>query len=157
MTGQPTPSLLLHDISVLAFVVHIGGGTVGLGSGLVAAFSSKAGRLHRRAGAVFVISTLVMAVFAVYLAVTIPGQIINLFIGTFAFYLVATAWLTVRRRPGAIGVLEKIGLFVALLLCAPFATLAFQLATGSTPFFKGTVPLEGPVLIAIYGFTAVLT
>jgi uncharacterized membrane protein len=110
MTFQPTSSLLLHEITVLAFVLHIGGGTVGLASGLLAASVRKGGRLHRLAGNIFVISMLVMAVFAIYLAVTVPGQIVNLFIGTFALYLVATAWLTVRRKPRAIGVSEKIGL-----------------------------------------------
>ena len=35
-----------------------------------------------------------MAVLADYLAVAIPEQILNFFIGTFTIYLVATAWMT---------------------------------------------------------------
>jgi hypothetical protein len=99
---------------------------------------------------------LVMAGFACYLAVAMPGQIVNLFIGTFALYLVATGWLTVRRKAGAVGVPERIALAVAVILCAPFVILSFQLATGLPPFFKSAVSFEGPVLIAIYSFTAVL-
>jgi hypothetical protein len=83
-----------------------------------------------------------------------PGQMVNLFIAAFTAYLVVTAWLTVRRR--APGLAEKVALAVALLLCAPFAVLSFQLATGMAPFFKSAVRFEGPVLIAIYSFTAVL-
>jgi hypothetical protein len=143
-------------MTMLAFVLHIGGGFIGLASGAVAAVARKGGYLHRRAGTVFVISMLVMATFAAYLAVAVPDQITNLFIGTFAFYLVATAWMTVRRREGTTGLFEKVALFAALCLCAPFAILAFQLATGLAPLFNSAVPFKGPVLVAIYGFTSVL-
>jgi hypothetical protein len=143
-------------VTLLAYGLHIGAGTIGLASGFVAAFARKGGYLHRKAGTVFVVSILVMATFAAYLAVAINGQIVNLFIAIFALYLVATAWTTVRRTAGTIGVAEKIALFVALCLCAPFAILAFQLATGLAPLFKSAVPFKGPVLIAIYSFTVVL-
>ncbi|HTD29590.1 MAG TPA: hypothetical protein VK660_09400, partial [Xanthomonadaceae bacterium] len=86
----------------------------------------------------------------------VPDQIVNLFIGTYVFYLVATAWMTVHRREGTIGLFEKIALFVGVCLCAPFAILSFQLATGLPPLFKSAVPYEGPVLVALYSFTTVL-
>ena len=147
---------MLHEVTTLAFVLHIVGGTIALASGLVAAFARKGGRLHRRAGTVFAVSMLVMATFAAYLAVAVPGQIVNLFIGTFAFYLVATAWITARRKEGTSGLSEKIALLASICLCAPFAILAFQLAAGLPPSFKSNVPFEGPVLIAIYVFTSVI-
>ncbi|MGA7445713.1 MAG: hypothetical protein WBW83_02705 [Terriglobales bacterium] len=105
------------------------------------------------AGTIFFISMLVMAVFADYLAVAMPEQLPNLFIGTFTIYLVATAWLTVRRKEQSIGIAEKIALAVILCLFIPFAILSFQLATGLAPSFKSATPLEGPVRIAIYCFT----
>lgn len=62
-----------------------------------------------------------------------------------------------RVRPeGASGFFERLALFVALCLCAPFAILTFQLATGLPPLFTSAVPFKGPVLIAIYAFTTVL-
>ncbi|HZL00718.1 MAG TPA: hypothetical protein VFC47_12545 [Caulobacteraceae bacterium] len=67
-----------------------------------------------------------------------------------------SAWMTVRRRPVAVGLPERIFLVTAVCLCAPFAILSFQLAAGLPPLFRSTVPLKGPVLIAIYSFTAVL-
>ncbi|HLZ81930.1 MAG TPA: DUF2306 domain-containing protein [Caulobacteraceae bacterium] len=146
----------LHAITLLAFVLHIAGGTVGLVSGTVALLASKGGRVHRTAGTVFFFSMLVMAALACYLAVVMPGQLVNLFIGTFAAYLVATGWMTVRRRGGGAGLAERIAFVVAIVLCAPFAILSFQLAAGLPPLFKSAVPLEGPVLIAIYSFTTVL-
>lgn len=146
---------MLHEMAIFAYVLHIGGGTLGLVSGTVALFAAKGGRLHRKAGSVFFASMLVMAGFALYLAVTIPDPV-NLFIAMFVAYLVTTAWMAVRRRDGTIGLGEKIALLVALILCAPFAILSFQLAFGFDPMFKSTVPFKGPVLVAIYGFTSVL-
>ena len=142
-------------MNTFAYVLHIGGGTIGLASGLVAAFSRKGGNLHRKAGIVFVVSMLIMATFAFYLAIALSDQV-NIFIGLFVFYLVATAWMTVRRGEGKCGHFEKVALVVALCLCAPFGILTFQLLTGMTPMFKSTVPFKGPVLIAIYVFTSVL-
>lgn len=143
-------------MTLLAFALHIGAGTLALVSGTVAAVARKGGRLHRRAGTVFFVSMLVMAAFAAWLAVVMPDQLINVFISAFTTYLVTTAWLTVHRPEGRIGVAEKIALVVAVILCAPFAILSFQLASGLPPLLKSAVPLKGAVLIAIYAFTTVL-
>jgi len=99
---------------------------------------------------------LTMAVFAAWLAVAVPEQLVNVFISAFTAYLVATAWMTVRRKRGGTGLFEALALLVGIVLCAPFAILSFQLATGMTPLFQSAVPFRGPVLIAIYVFTAVL-
>jgi uncharacterized membrane protein len=147
---------LLHNVTALAFVLHIGSGTIALVSGAIAIFAPKGGRIHRATGTVFFVSMLVMAVFAAYLAVAEPGQIENLIIGIFAFYLVMTGWLTVQHTGGAIGLSEKIAFGVILLLFAPFAILSFQLAAGLPLFFKSAVPMKGPVLIAMYVFTLVI-
>lgn len=146
---------LFHVLTAFAYALHIGGGAIGLVSGTVAAFARKGGRLHRTAGTIFVISMVVMALFAFYLAVVTPDQV-NLFISVFVFYLVATAWLTVWRSEGTSGLLEKIAMIVAILLLAPFAILVIQLAIGAPPMFTSTVAFKGPVLIALYGFTTIL-
>ncbi|HEY1707490.1 MAG TPA: hypothetical protein VGG10_04440 [Rhizomicrobium sp.] len=145
---------MLDDLTKLAFVLHVGGGTLGLVSGTVAIFAPKGGRLHRMAGSVFIVAMLVMAVFADYLAIVVPDHV-NFVIGTFAFYLIGTAWLTVWRKQGAIGLPEKAAFAVILFLLAPFAILSFQLVFGLKPFLTSTVAFKGPVLIAIYGFTLV--
>src|SRR5947209_9222995 len=146
----------LHAATMLGYALHIGGGTVGLFAGTIAAFARKGGKLHRSAGNIFTVSMLVMAVFAIYLAVVIPGQIVNLFIGTFAFYLVTTAWLTAWRRAGTTGFAEKAALGVVLCLLLPFGILSFDRLAGLPLPFKSGVPLEGPVLIALYVFTLVI-
>lgn len=148
--------MFLQGITFLAFALHIGAGFVALIAGTLAIAVSKGSPLHRRAGNIFAGSMVVMATFAVYLAIVMPDQLANVFIAAFATYLVATAWLTVRREQGTIGAAEKFALVVSLLLLAPFAILSVQLAAGLPPLLKSAVPLEGPVLIAIYGFTFVL-
>lgn len=124
----------------LVLILHVVAGTIALFAGIVAMSSRKGTRTHRMAGTVFFVSMLVMAVFADYLAIAIPEQIPNLFIGTFTIYLVATAWLTVRRKERFVGIPEKIALLVILCLCVPFAILSFQLATGLAPSFKSATP-----------------
>lgn len=148
-------SAVLHAITPLAFALHIGAGGVALVAGTIALFAAKGGRLHRAAGDVFFAAMLVMAAFAAYLGVVVPDRI-NVFIAVFVLYLVGTAWMTVRRKAGAVGLAEKIALAVALCLCAPFAILSFQLAVGLPPLFKSTVALKGPVLIALYSFTIII-
>lgn len=111
----------------LALILHVIAGTIALSGGIVATSSRKGARAHRVSGTVFFVSMLVMAVFADYLAIAIPEQIPNLFIGTFTIYLVATAWLTVHRKERSVGVPEKVALLVVLCLCLPFAVLSFQL------------------------------
>jgi uncharacterized membrane protein len=156
MILQSLQSILPPALTRLAFGLHITGGAVGLLAGTVAAFSAKGARLHRLAGRAFFASMLVMAGFADYLAVAMPDQMPNLFIGTFTIYLVTTAWLTVRRREGTIGIAEKIALAVILCLCLPFAVLSAELAMGLTPAFKSAVPLKGVVAIALYAFTVLI-
>jgi uncharacterized membrane protein len=147
---------LLHGITIVVFILHIGAGAIGLASGTVAAVAHKGGTLHRKAGTIFVVSMLVMGAFAIYLAVAEPDQLTNVFIGAFAIYLVSTAWMAVRRKAGTSGTFEKLALAISLCLCAPFAILSFQLAMGLPPLFKSAVPFKGPVLFAIYSFTAIL-
>jgi len=147
---------VFHGLTTLAYVLHVGGGTIGLFSGAVAAFARKGGRLHRNAGTIFTVAMLVMAAFAVYLSVVIPDQIPNLFGGTFAGYLVATAWLTVWRRPGTIGLPEKFAFAVVLALLLFFGVFSFYLLTGLPLPFRSATPIKGPVLIAMYSFTLVI-
>ena len=137
------------------FAIHILGGAVALVAGLIALCASKGGRLHRRAGGLFVGSMLVMALFAAVLGAVRPGQTINIFIAALTLYLVATAWLTVKRREGSAGAAETAALAVALLLCAPFALIDFQIVSGVT-VFRSAFRIEGPILIALCVFSAVM-
>ncbi|HEY7851698.1 MAG TPA: hypothetical protein VIB82_01910 [Caulobacteraceae bacterium] len=143
-------------LTTMVFALHILGGIVGVGAGLVAVCATKGGRLHRRAGDVFVIAMLVMGIFAAVLGVIRPDQIINVFIAGLTLYLVATAWLTARRGDAVSGAPQRVALAVSLVLWAPFAVLIFQIVTGVT-VFKSAFKIEGPILIALLVFAAIIT
>jgi uncharacterized membrane protein len=80
-------------------LLHILGGTLGLVSGAAAVVFRKGSRGHVLAGRVFVASMLTMGAAATYLAI-VKHQNGNIGGGILTFYLVGTAWLTVRRKDG---------------------------------------------------------
>jgi uncharacterized membrane protein len=139
---------------ILVFALHIAGGTLALLAGIVAIGARKGARLHRRAGIIFMLAMVAMAASADVLAVVMPGQLVNLLIGTFTLYLIGTAWLatrSVRNVPA-----EVAALAVVSMLALPFAILSIQLAIGADPLFHSSIPFEGPVLVAMYVFTVLL-
>jgi uncharacterized membrane protein YfcA len=97
-------------VTKLATILHVAAGTVALLAGIIAMSSRKGACVHWAAGTLFCGSMLGMAVLADYLAVAIPEQMSNFFIGTFTIHLVATAWMTVRRKQRSVGVPEKTAL-----------------------------------------------
>jgi uncharacterized membrane protein len=97
-----TPDVIFHALA----------GVTGILSGAVALFTRKGGRVHRTAGTVFFISMMTAAATAIYLAWTInnPGFMVG---GVLIIYLLATGWMTARRRPGQTGLFE-IGSFLVV-------------------------------------------
>jgi uncharacterized membrane protein len=140
----------------LSFGFHIAAGIAALLAGAIALAVRKGSPLHRRTGAVFAWSMLCLGVSADYLAVVRPDQIANLIIGTFSIYLVATSWMTVRRKEYSIGVGEKIAFGVIVCLAAPFIVLSAQLVFGFQPYLKSAVPFVGVVRVAIFVITFML-
>ncbi|HEY6337010.1 MAG TPA: hypothetical protein VIW68_00810 [Candidatus Sulfotelmatobacter sp.] len=106
-------------------LLHICGGTVGILSGFVAVFLRKGSPRHSIAGSVFVLSMMALSVSGVYMAIMKfqPGNILG---GTFTFYLVATAWMTARRKnkEGVTGIFDWGALLVV------FGVAAFDLTFG---------------------------
>jgi hypothetical protein len=96
-------------------VAHICAGSVGLLSGTAAISFRKGSPRHVLAGRIFVASMLTMAIGAVYLAI-LRHQPSNIGGGILTFYLIGTAWLTVRRRPGETSRFDWIVLLIPLTL-----------------------------------------
>lgn len=141
--------------TTLVFAAHILAGGVALIAGVMALCVRKGGRVHRLAGDGFVVAMLAMAISAGVLGVIRPGQTINIFIAGLTLYLVATAWLAAKRGEKVAGAPEIIALVVALLLCAPFALIDFQIVSGVT-LFRSAFKIEGPILIALCLFSAIM-
>lgn len=94
-------------------VLHICGAVVGLLSGWTALVFAKGSRRHGAAGTVFFTSMLVMSLSAACMAFA-RQELINLIVAVLTFYLVATAWLTVKRKEGETGRYEVAAMLVAL-------------------------------------------
>jgi hypothetical protein len=111
----PESPFVLQAMAALLLAAHIAGGSLGIVSGGVALLAPKGQRVHRAAGKVFLVSMLAMTgVAAVVAPFTNAPSIGNAVMGAFTFYLVATAFATVRRPAGRIGRFE-VGAFVAVL------------------------------------------
>jgi uncharacterized membrane protein len=129
-------------------ILHVAGGLVAIVAGFVALFVRKGGRLHRKSGDVFVVSMLFMASAGAYAAV-IKSQPVNVVAGVFTFYLVASAWLTVRRKANETGRMEVALLVLALCGCIGAAFLAWQAVHMAK---RG-----GPAPYVVFGLIALLS
>jgi uncharacterized membrane protein len=127
---------------------HIAAGGLALLAGAAALTVRKGGRLHGRAGTIFFAAMLAMAGTGSVMAALKPERGTAV-IGLFTCYLVATSWLTARRRNGEAGSLERIGLAVALACSA--AMLAFGLMASGAANGK----LDGLPASAHYPFAVV--
>lgn len=105
--------------ALAGLALHIGGGGTAIVAGWGAALMRKGGRAHKRIGNVFVAAMLIMGIAGTTLAIHL-GQKGNIAGGILAAYLVATAWVTVRRGDGRVGLFEK-------LACAVIAGTAVLL------------------------------
>jgi hypothetical protein len=129
----PEAPLVLRAGAEILLVIHIGGASLGLVSGSLSLAFRKGGRAHRIAGNVFFVSMLAMSGVGAVVAPALADPISSI-MGAVTFYFTATAWATVRRRPGVTGMFE-VGAFVAALalLCvlAALAWTGAQSPTGS--------------------------
>jgi hypothetical protein len=141
--------------AVLVLALHIGAGGAGIVFGYTALFVRKGGRAHRVAGNIFVPAMLITGAMAAVLAATIP-QRGNMIGGVFTVYLVASAWMTVRRKDGHIGWFERAG-FVFALACAIGAVLLGLQAAGSPGgVLDGIAPANFYVTGAVAALAAAL-
>jgi uncharacterized membrane protein len=77
--------------------IHIIAGSIAIIAGFISVFSVKGLKLHRKSGMVFVYSMVVLALSGAAIA-TLKDQPPNIIGGILAFYMVTTAFLTVRPR-----------------------------------------------------------
>jgi uncharacterized membrane protein len=77
--------------------IHIIAGSIAIIAGFISVFSVKGLKLHRKTGIVFVYSMIVLALSGAAIA-TLRNQPPNIIGGSLAFYMVVTAFLTVRPR-----------------------------------------------------------
>ena len=122
---------------------HILAGSLAMLSGAVALSLRKGSRRHGVAGSVFVVCMLGLSGSGAYMAFVAPdGETINVLMGLFTFYLVATAWLTARRRTGGTGPLDWAAALVAVAVAAGLFRMGMNdRRFGVVPFVFGAVAL----------------
>lgn len=100
-------------------LAHIAAGTLAVLTGLIALFAQKGGKLHRRAGRVFVGTMILTAGGGALYAFDRP-EALTAIIGFFTCYLVLSSLHTVWPRGRHARVLDYFTLLAALLLAAIF-------------------------------------
>ena len=131
-------------------LIHIVAGLLALLSGAITLFAAKGSPLHRKAGTVFVAAMLVMSSTGAVMAIFIKPNPVNVMAGSMTFYLVATAWLTVKRRVDQMRGITTGFMLAALSLSTWAFSLAFQ-ALASPDGTVGHVPPQPLFMFAVAG------
>ena len=146
LQAPPGAPLLFQFAAGALLVLHIGGGSLGIIYGAVAMIAKKGGPLHRVAGRVFAVAMLTMTAAAAISAPFLPDRLTGM-MGVFTFYLTATAWLAVWRRPGRTGWLETALAAYGFVTAALFGWMV-MIGLASP---RGLVDGEQPYELAIVG------
>jgi uncharacterized membrane protein len=137
--APPGSPFLIRAAATAILTLHIGGGVVGILSGATALLAPKGSPLHRAAGHLFFVSMLIMSGIGTIVSPFLP-QWSNVGPGVFTFYLVATAWMTVRRPEGQVGRFE-VGALVLAWSAAAIGVVLGLLAAGSPKGLDGDAPM----------------
>lgn len=108
---------------------HVIAGAIGLLSGATALVFRKGSRPHRVAGNIFFVSMLLMAVSGAYRAYLLSSKL-PILVAVLTFYLVATAWVTVKRKGIKPGIFEYGALLVALAVGGTGITIGLEALNG---------------------------
>ncbi len=125
-------------------IAHIFGAVAGLLSGAMAMAFRKGSSWHATAGNVFFVSMLLMSGAGAFMA-TVKSDPGNFLGGALTFYLVATAWVTARRREARTGIFDWVGLAAIAAIATFQVTFGLQAATSATGVRFGYPP--GPYLM----------
>jgi uncharacterized membrane protein len=115
--------ITLSGENAMLLPIHVTAGLLSLAAGAIALWAAKGSPLHRRAGLAFVVAMMTMGLTGAVLAIAKPDRGTAL-AGVLAFYLTASALLTVRRT-----VARSRGLLTGLMLLA-LAISASEYALG---------------------------
>ena len=138
----------------LTYLHTIAGGG-GLISGAVACFARKGSLWHRRAGNLFLVTMLPMALTGAYLAYFKP-EFVSVIAGLLTAYLVATSWSTARRPAQTSKAFDIVALAVAAATTALAVYWGWQAVASDDGMLHGFPAPVYFVFAAIAGLAAVL-
>ena len=132
-----------HAGAAFILYLHIAGGSIGILAGAVAVTARKGRRLHVIAGHVFFGSVMIMAAIGAFVSPFLASpqgdpKRSDAIIAAFTCYLVATSWVTIRRKAGTIGAFEKGAFAFASLLALAAALFGAQAAASPIGLVGGS-------------------
>ena len=131
--------------------IHIIAGSIAIIAGFISVFAVKGLKLHRKSGMVFVYAMVVLALTGAVIA-TLRHQPPNIIGGSLAFYMVITAFLTVRPRDERSRWIDVGVLFVGITVGAAAIKIGLDALNNPTRTMNG-VP---SVMMFIFGTVALL-
>ncbi len=141
LEAPPGAPLWMHLAAAALLFTHIGGGTVGMLSGVTALATRKGQRLHRQAGTVFFVAMLATYAIGAGVAPFLDtGQRPNFVAGIMALYLLVSGWLAARRGEAKAGLPEAAGLVIALAITTAGVTFMRMGAASPTGTIDGSPP-----------------
>lgn len=120
--------------SILIF--HIGAGLLALLTGAAALLFRKGSRRHRATGNGFVIAMLCMSASGAYIAF-MKSIDLSVLSGILTFYLVATAWMTIKRKTEETGMFEIIAFLTVLAVSVSYIIFGLEVANSETGLKDG--------------------
>ena len=144
VTQLTKPVILPHNsveqgelsMQPLLLILHITAGALAVVSGITALFSPKGSQLHRGAGTLFFFSMLGTAAAGTYIAYVAP-MMITVLAGLFTGYLVATSWMTVKRKAGETGLFDIGAMLFALIIGAGGMFFGFEAVNSESGLVDG--------------------
>ena len=133
-------------------ITHVSAAIIGLLSGALAMVFRKGSGLHGAAGSVFFVSMMIMSSTGAYGAAFIKPNKGNLMVAVLTFYLVATSWVTARRRQGKPGLFDRFAL--ALILLNATAGLIWGVQAAASP--RGVKDGMPAAMYFVFGTIALL-
>ena len=131
--------------------VHIIAGSIAIIAGFISVFAVKGLKLHRKSGMVFVYAMVVLALTGAVIAI-LRHQPPNIIGGSLAFYMVITAFLTVRPRDERSRWIDVGVLFVGTTVGAAAIKIGFDALNSPTGTMNG-VPAG---MMFLFGAVALL-
>lgn len=147
---------IFHLGAAILLYAHIGGGTIGLVSGVVASLSRKGRKLHRLAGKIFFISMfvcyLIGALVSPFLA---QEQRLNTVAAVLSLYLLITAFRAANRTVFIASIEEKISLAIGGIILL-FSCLFLYIGSQHPQGLIDGVPSDTFVMFIVFISLAII-
>lgn len=109
----------MATLVTLFLIIHIAAGTTALLVGLIPMMAKKGGRLHNRAGLIYVYCMIVVAASAILMCISQPFKLFRLFlagIAVFSFYLSFTGWRATKQKKTGPALGDQLLTYVTLVV-----------------------------------------